>query len=152
MSRFLSRLPLAILVISLLAIGLFFQSKEIQAANTVAKNRLDITISRLNPEGESHGFILQADGWTHMQFFVAEDPSPLPPLGIHEVSNQTVARTANFYHAGIYDQFLVKRQGNTVQIIRQSADEMTPNVFTDRHVVFSGYLPSYVKLGSLSTK
>ena len=150
MPRFLSRLPLALLVVSLIAIGLFFQFKDTQAAAPVAKNRLAISVTRLNPEGEPQGFLIQADGWIHMQFFVPEDPSPLPPIGIHEVNGQKIIGKANYYHAGVYDQFIVKRQGSTVQIIRQSADEMTPTQFTDRHVVFSGYLPSYVKMDQIT--
>lgn len=136
-------------IFALVAISLVV-GVSVFAAQAVSKKALVVNVTRSFSGGQDlqpNGFVISVDGWTLTKVYVAEQVPALPSSsGIVEVSRGTVVGTIPFYHAGAYDYFTVVRAKDTVQVVREEADEVSPATRVHRHVVLSLYVPASIRV------
>ncbi len=119
------------------------------AAQTFSKKEIVVQVTRSfsGDDFQPNGFVVSLDGWTASKSYVAEQLPALPSPGlITEAKNATQVGTLKMYHAGAYDYFTVIRVKDTLQVIREEAEEMSPTKKLNRHVVLSVYVPSNIKV------
>lgn len=137
----------AIFMAVLVTVGLV--GAGVYAANGVSRNTLRVTrttfcVAENIVCDEPKGHVVLFSGWFDMRLLVTHADGLLNSKLMPLIQGKDIGRTG-YYHAGIQDDLVFVRKGNTLQVQRETRQEMAakPSV---REPIFTMYLPASVKL------
>lgn len=121
----------------------------VHAASTVSRSTLRVTRSTFCVEAnkvcdEPKGHVVLFSGWFDMRLLVTHADGLLNQKLMPLIQGKEVGRTG-FYFAGIQDDLVFVRKGNTLQVQRETREEMASKP-SPREPLFTMYLPANVKL------
>lgn len=122
---------------------------SVHAASTVSRNTLRVArttfcVAEKTVCDEPKGHVALFSGWFDLRLLVTHADGLLNQKLMPLIQGKEVGRTG-FYHAGIQDDLVFVRKANTLQVQRETRDEMSTTP-SPREPIFTMYLPASVKL------
>ena len=120
----------------------------VHAATAASRNVLRVTRTTFCVEGntacdEPKGHVVLFSGWFDMRLLVTHADGLLNQKMMPLIEGKEVGRTG-YYAAGLQDNLIFVRKGNTLQVQRETREEMA-NKPSTREPIFTMYMPANVK-------